>query len=87
MVDFEDPRTNNYVEDWYSRLKKVVGKPHPNIFELIEIIKKEGATTQMKMQICESGGLTVEQLASMNIWKHLSIKLDYKLFCTDALCM
>ena len=23
----------------------------------------------------------------MNIWKHLSIKLDYKLFCTDTLCI
>ena len=53
--DFEGPRTNNYVEGWHSRLKKVVGKPHPNIFELIEIIKKEEATAQMKLQICESG--------------------------------
>ena len=43
--DFDGPRTNNYVEGWHSRLKKVVGKPHPNIFELIEVMKKEEATT------------------------------------------
>ena len=53
--DFEGPRTNNYVEGWHSQLKKVGGKSHPNIFELIEIMKKEEATTKMKMQVCESG--------------------------------
>jgi hypothetical protein len=46
--DFDGPRTNNYVEGWHSRLKKVVGKPHPNIFELIKVMKKEEATTKMK---------------------------------------
>ena len=34
--DFDGPRTNNHVEGWHSRLKKVVGKPHPNTFELIQ---------------------------------------------------
>ena len=43
------------VEGWHSRLKKVVGMPHPNIFELIEVIKKEEATTRMKMSLYESG--------------------------------
>lgn len=27
----------------------VVGKPHPNIFERIDVIKKEEATSKMKM--------------------------------------
>ena len=53
--DFDGPRTHNHVEGWHSRLKKVVGKPHPNIFELIEVIKKEEVTTRMKMQQFESG--------------------------------
>ena len=39
--DFDDPCTNNYVEGWHSLLNEVVGKPHPNIFELIEVMKKE----------------------------------------------
>ena len=34
-------RTNNHVEGWHSRLKKVVGKAHPNIFEIVEVFKKE----------------------------------------------
>ena len=33
----------------------MVGKPRPNIFELIEVIKKEEATTKMKMHLYESG--------------------------------
>ena len=53
--DFDGPRTNNHVEGWHTRLKKVVGKPHPNVFELIEVIKKEEATTRMKMSLYESG--------------------------------
>ena len=53
--DFDGPRTNNHVEGWHSRLTKVVGKPHPNVFELIEVIKKEEATTRMKMSLYESG--------------------------------
>ena len=53
--DLDGPRTNNHDEGWHSRLKKVVEKPHPNIFELIEVIKKEEATTRMKMSLNESG--------------------------------
>ena len=45
--------TNELLTGWHSRLKKVVGKPHPNIFELIEVIKKKEATTKMKMQMYE----------------------------------
>ena len=52
--DFDGPHTNNYVEGWHSWLKKVVGKPHPNIFDHIVVIKKVEATTKMKMQLCES---------------------------------
>ena len=51
--DFDGPRTNKHVEGCYSRLKKVAGKPHPNIFELIEVIKK--GATRMKMQQFECG--------------------------------
>ncbi len=32
----------------------MVEKPHPNIYELIEDIKEEEATTRMKMQLFES---------------------------------
>ena len=38
--NFKGPRTNNYVEGRHSRLNKVVGKPHPNIYEIIDIFTK-----------------------------------------------
>ena len=41
LFRLDGQHTNNYVEGWHSRLKKVVVKPHPNIFELIEVIKNE----------------------------------------------
>ena len=41
--DFQGPRTNNNVEGWHSRLKKVVGKPHPNLYEIIYVFKREEA--------------------------------------------
>ena len=45
--DYHGPRTNNHVEGWHSRLKKIVGKPHPNIFEIIDVMRKEQATTEL----------------------------------------
>ena len=32
---------NNHVESWHSRLKRIMGKPHPNIFETVDVIKSE----------------------------------------------
>ena len=48
--DFQGPRTNNNVEGWHSRLKKVVGKPHPNLYEIIDVFKREEASTKVKLQ-------------------------------------
>ena len=40
------PRTNNTVEAWNRRWKTVVGKSHPNIFLMLEKIKKRHFTWQ-----------------------------------------
>ena len=53
--NFEGPRTNNHVEGWHSRLKKVVGKPHPNIYEIIDVFKREEVSTKVKMYMLEAG--------------------------------
>ena len=39
--------TNNHVEGWHSRLNKIVGKAIPNMFELVDMTKKEQATTEV----------------------------------------
>ena len=33
---------------WY--FKKAVGKPHPNVYELVEVTKREESITTMKVQ-------------------------------------
>ena len=53
--DFQGPRTNNNVEGWHSRLKKVVGKPHPNLYEIIDVFKREEASTKVKLLILQAG--------------------------------
>ena len=53
--DFQGPCTNNNVEGWHSRLKKVVGKPHPNLYEIIDVFKREEASTKVKLQILQAG--------------------------------
>jgi len=35
---------------------KVVGKAHPKLFEIIEVIKKEQASSEIKLQQLEMGG-------------------------------
>ncbi len=41
------PRTNNHLEGWHNRLNKIVGKPHPNLFQLIRTFQQEEASTHM----------------------------------------
>ena len=53
--NFEGPCTNNHVEGRHSRLKKVVGKPHPNIYEIIDVFKREEVSIKMKIQMLEAG--------------------------------
>ena len=36
----KSPRTNNNLEGWHTKVQKVVGKNHLNIFEIIELFKK-----------------------------------------------
>ena len=47
----DGPRTNNHIEGWHSRLKRVIGKAHPNIYELVEVVKEESLTTMRVQQL------------------------------------
>ena len=51
----DGPRTNNHVEGWHFRLKRVIGKAHPNIYELVEVFKKEESLTTMRVQQLVAG--------------------------------
>jgi hypothetical protein len=45
----DGPRTTNHLEDWHNKLKKHLQHPHPNIFNLIKLLKHEEAINDMKM--------------------------------------
>ena len=49
------PHTNNHLESWHNRLNKIVGKPHPNLFELVHTFQQEEASTHMTILQQEDG--------------------------------
>ena len=50
------PHTNNHLEGWHNCLKKISRKAHPKIFELIEILNKELAATEVSIEQLAGGG-------------------------------
>ena len=55
------PRTNNHVEGWHSRIKKIISTPHPNIYSWVEFIQREEAVTKAKIQTLRLGATTRPQ--------------------------
>ncbi len=51
----ESNRTNNHLEGWHNRLKRVAGKPHPNIYEFVEVIQKEQTSTEVSLTQLAAG--------------------------------
>ena len=47
VFETKSARTNNHIEGWHSKLKKVVGKAHPNVYEIVEIFKREQGVTEI----------------------------------------
>ena len=70
--DCHGPRTNNHVEGWHSWLKKIVRESHPNIFEIINVMCKEQATTEMKLNQFEAGDMQPS-------WKRRCVQRDARL--------
>ena len=40
-LDAHSPRTNNHLEGWHNKLKKITRKSDVNVFEIVETIKQE----------------------------------------------
>lgn len=54
--DNEGPRTTNSLEGWHSRLNKISKKAHPNIYAIIDILRKEQAACEAKTIQLAAGG-------------------------------
>ena len=76
--------TNNHVEGWHSQLKKIVGKSHPNTFEIINVMRKEQATTEMKLNQFEDGAIqpsrkrryVQKNYIELTLWELISWEVD-----------
>ena len=49
-------RMNNNLKGWHSKVKKIAGKNHLNIFEIIELFKKEQASIEVEIRQLRTGG-------------------------------
>ena len=57
VFETKSARTNNHIEGWHSKLKKVVGKAHPNVYEIVEILKREQGVTEITITQLASGAI------------------------------
>ena len=53
--DASSPRTNNHLEGWHNKLKRIARKAHPNVFELVEIFKQEQSDTEVSIAQLDTG--------------------------------
>ena len=51
------PRTNNHLEGWHNRMKRIARKAHPNLYEVLELFQREQAATEVTIQQLEAGGV------------------------------
>ncbi|VDI61105.1 Hypothetical predicted protein [Mytilus galloprovincialis] len=54
--DTVGPRTNNHLEGWHHKLKNHVEHPHPNIFNLVKLLKKQQAAIEVRLIQYSAGG-------------------------------
>ena len=48
------PRTNNHLEGWHNRMKRISWKAHPYIYEVLELFQREQAASEVT--ILQLGG-------------------------------
>lgn len=48
-------RTNNHLESWHSVMNRQLNCPHPNIFALIELFKKEQQSNERSLRLLQAG--------------------------------
>ena len=66
--DAHNPRTNNHVEGWHNKLKRIARKAHPNIYEIVTIFKQEQAFTEVSIAQLASGA-TLRKRANKSVQK------------------
>ena len=61
VYSLDGPRTNNNAEGWHSKIRKLAGKAHSNIYEAINLFKAEQAATEVSLMQLSAGGLPIRR--------------------------
>ena len=56
VYDSNDTQTSSHIDGWHNKLKKAVGKAHPNFYEIVQVFKKEQASAEVTITQLASGG-------------------------------
>ena len=57
----DGPYTNNHAEGWHSKVQKLAGKVHPNIYEIVSLYKLGQAATEVILMQVAAGELPVRK--------------------------
>ncbi len=66
-------RTNNHLESWHAGFNKLVGRRHPNLFQLIDAIRKEQENSE-QVQLQLAVGKTV--IRSYPTYRNLNKRIE-----------
>ena len=50
-----------HAEGWHSKVRKLAGKAHPNIYEAVTLFQSEQAATEVSIMQLAAGGLPVRR--------------------------
>ena len=55
VFECDGNRTNNHLEGWHNKFNAVISWPHPNIYQLVDVIREEQAVTELTAVQLEAG--------------------------------
>lgn len=54
--DNDGPRTTNHVEGWHNKVNGLLTHPHPNVYKVMELFRKEQAVNEVRLLQYAKGG-------------------------------
>ncbi len=72
-------RTTNHLESWHNKMKKELGRPHPNIFRAIELFKEQQNETENKLRLLRAGGPAPTQRRKYRLITERLVRLKRRL--------
>ena len=85
-LEVHSPRTNNHLEGWHNKLKRIARKAHPNLFEIVTLFKQEQADTEVILAQLATGAKPPRR-ANKDIQKDKRIQNLKEKFLTNTITL